>query len=330
MTDNQDQATDAGADGPVRDCQHTQVTHTHGTRQAYVADRCRCGPCTLANTLSARKRAMAIAYGTWPGLVGAEPARAHVQQLRAAGLSLKHLAALSGVSRGTLDALIYGDPARQAPPSARVRARTEQRLLATRFDIELLPATARIPATGSRRRLQALAVAGWSIPALSARTALPKRTLRAVLTGQAVSVATATRVAALFARLRDTSPPASSAEERAAIAAVTAQARAAAWRPPYAWEDIDMDSDRENAMPDPTNSATGPDQRPASSADLLDEVAIERAMRGEPMPLTDAERRAAVARLTERGRSVQRIAELLHMNHRAVVRWRADRDVSAA
>ena len=60
---------DAKPETPVRCCLHVQVRHEHGTRAAYVLDRCRCAPCTAANTVQARRRNIAIAYGTWPGLV---------------------------------------------------------------------------------------------------------------------------------------------------------------------------------------------------------------------------------------------------------------------
>lgn len=36
------------APGVVRDCPHTRVQHQHGTRAAYVRDKCRCWPCCLA------------------------------------------------------------------------------------------------------------------------------------------------------------------------------------------------------------------------------------------------------------------------------------------
>lgn len=320
MTNDQDLVD--GGDGVVRDCQHTQVTHQHGTRRAYVADRCRCARCRQANTLAARERTTAIAYGIWPGLVDAGPARAHIQTLRAAGLSLKHVATLSGVARGTLDALVYGEPSRQSPPTARVHSKTEQRLLAVRFEITALPMTARIVATGSRRRLQALAVLGWSIPALAARTALTERTLRATLTAKSVSVATATEIAAHFDQLGHTQPPAGSAAERDAACVQARQARAAGWRPPQAWEDIDSEPEEATAEPEPGPAEIG--------EELMDEIAIERAISGEPVTLTAAERREAVARLTARGRSAQRIAELLHMSHRAVARWRGLSGHSAA
>lgn len=306
-------------DGPVRECQHTQVTHRHGTRQAYVADRCRCRPCTRANTLAARERTTAIAYGTWSGLVDAGAARAHVQKLRAAGMSLKQLAALADVGRGTLDALIYGDPSRQLPPTARVHAKTEARLLAVRFDITALPDSARIPATGSRRRLQALAVLGWSTPRLASHTHLNQRTLRTALTARSVSVATAIGIAGLYDQLRDRHPSGDD-EARAAALAQARRAREGGWRPPLAWDDIDTDSDDHGADPEPERTGET----------VLDEIAIERAMSGEPVTLTAAECQEAVARLTARGRSAQRICDLLNLSHRAVSRMRTSRSTSAA
>ena len=315
MTDD-----DVDNDGPVRDCQHTQVTHRHGTRPAYVADRCRCTPCRRANTLAARQRTTAIAYGTWSGLVDAGPARAHIHKLRAAGLSLKHLAALANVGRGTLDALIYGDPSRELPPTARVHARTEERLLAVRFDITALPDTARIPATGSRRRLQGLAVLGWSLPSLAAYTDLSQRKLRAAVTARSLSVATATEIAELYDQPRYTRPRSRDADEHAAASTEAQRAREARWRPPLAWDDIDTDPD------DPVAESA-----PAQSDEAIhDEIAIERALSGEPVRLTAAECEEAVARLTARGSSAQRICDLLHLSHRAVARMRTSSGISAA
>ena len=61
---------------------HVRARHQHGTRAAYVQDRCGCGPCTAANTAAQRRRSTAIAYGTWTGLLDAAEVRAHVQSLR--------------------------------------------------------------------------------------------------------------------------------------------------------------------------------------------------------------------------------------------------------
>ena len=169
---------DAKPETSSRCCLHVQVQHGHGTRAAYVLDRCRCAQCTAANTAQARRRSTAIAYGTWPGLVDADPARAHLRELRADGLSLQRIAELSGVGQGTLSALVYPAPAGQPTPPARVRADTQRRLLAVRFDPASVAAGRRIDATGARRRLQALTALGGSAACLASRTDRTARTLR--------------------------------------------------------------------------------------------------------------------------------------------------------
>ncbi len=64
---------------------------------------------------------------------------------------------------------------------------------------------------------------------------------------------------------------------------------------------------------------------------MIDEIAIERAISGERLHLTMLERREAVARLTRRGLSARRIAELLHTTSRTIARQRAsNRNATAA
>jgi hypothetical protein len=53
-------------------------------------------------------------------------------------------------------------------------------------------------------------------------------------------------------------------------------------------------------------------------ADDLDEIALEKAMRGERVPLTEHERATAIARLHEAGLTAHQIAKRLHMAHRDV------------
>lgn len=40
------------SDRPTRDCQCKRANHQHGTRTAYVVDRCRCDPCREAAGLT--------------------------------------------------------------------------------------------------------------------------------------------------------------------------------------------------------------------------------------------------------------------------------------
>ena len=314
--------SEPGRGGLVRDCQHVRVRHEHGTRAAYVRDRCGCGPCTAANTAAERRRSTAIAYGTWNGLVDAAEVRAHVQSLREQGLSLKRIAQLSGVGQGTVNALVYGEPARGRPPLTQVRPGTQRRLLTVRFQAAAVPAGRRVDATGTRRRLQALATLGWSVASLAARSDLALRTLRRALTSTTVTAETARAVARLYDQLRAEPAPHRSPREQAAVARTKAAAQRAGWRGPLAWDDIDDD-------PEDADEAAALEQ-PGSPADRVDVVAVERAMRGERLALTALERRDAVARLTGRGLSARCIAELLHTTVRTGTRLRGSaRDAAA-
>lgn len=192
---------------PVRDCLHVRARHEHGTRPAYVFDGCRCSACCGANTAEERRRSTAIVYGTWSALIDATRARQHVQALREAGLSLERTAVLSGVGQGAISSLVYGLPARNQPPPARIRADTERRLLAVQFDPSEVADGRRVDATGTRRRLQALATLGWSVPPLAVRSGLTARTLRRTLTNGAVTAETARAVSALYDQLQTASAP---------------------------------------------------------------------------------------------------------------------------
>ena len=319
----------AGGDGPgrggvVRECLHVRVRHQHGTRAAYVQDRCGCGPCTAANTEAERRRAKAIAYGTWRGLVDAAAASAHVQSLREQGLSLslKRIAQLSGIGQGTLSALVYGEPSRGRPPLTQVRTDTHRRLLAVRFQPDAVAPGRRLDATGTRRRLQALATLEWSVTSLAARSELAVRTLRRALTSTTVTAETARAVGRLYDQLQTAPAAHRTPGERAAVARTKAAAQRAGWRGSLAWEDIDGDPD--------DGDEPAALQTPGGLAARVDVVAVERAMRGERLPLTALERRDAVTRLTSRGLSARCIAELLHTTVRTVTRLRSSaRDAAA-
>jgi hypothetical protein len=61
----------------------------------------------------------------------------------------------------------------------------------------------------------------------------------------------------------------------------------------------------------------------------LDEIAVERAMHGDPVRLTEPERVEAVRRLAARGLSDSAIGRLLHCSDRTVLRWRQSHGVEA-
>lgn len=155
----------------------------HGTHVKYVIDRCKCDPCREANNRYERGRRSRIE----PPYVSATAARAHVLELRAAGVGLKTVAEQAGVSHGALSKLIYGQQGRA--PSKRIRRTTHERILA------VTPAaargTAKVDATTTKAQLADMIAAG-----------IPKSTIAAALgaKGPGLQVANRPQVAAKTAR----------------------------------------------------------------------------------------------------------------------------------
>lgn len=172
------------------------------------------------------------------------------------------------------------------------QAREEFRLHRKRKREGRLPDTF-VPAVGTARRLRALVAAGWSWRALAGRlgvTASRPRRWAESLDG-VVRRETAEKVDALFREIAMV--PGGS---RYALTV----ARKYGWQPPLAWLDID----------DP---AEQPD-RGGYGVDIVDEVAVERALSGEPIDLTDAELVAAVQAGAARDVPITAVAELLGIN----------------
>jgi transposase-like protein len=114
----------ASSSAPRRDCEHRGSPHQHGTRAAYVADRCRCTKCRRANTLAARRRTQAIAYERWHPYVSAEETVTHLRRLLSDGLSVAEIAQAADVSVATVRRLLVPgghsvDPLRLRPATAR-------------------------------------------------------------------------------------------------------------------------------------------------------------------------------------------------------------------
>ncbi len=88
------------------------------------------------------------------------------------------------------------------------------------------------PAFGARRRLQALAVIGWTTHEMSTRTGVAETTIAAIQRGETATIS-ATRhatVLALWSQLSGTPGPSSIARARAVRRG---------WAPPLAWDDPD-------------------------------------------------------------------------------------------
>lgn len=249
------------ADPPRRDCQHQGRPHRHGTRTAYVRDRCRCADCRAANAAASRRRERGLAYARWQPWADAAPVRAHILALADCGIGRLHLAQLSGVNVRHLGALVNG---RDGRLQQRVRGETARRILAVTPDKSNRAPNSTVDGIGTRRRLQALAALGWPISWLADLLDRDPTNLgRAVHSGQ-VTARTAADVAALYDRLWDTHPPIGTGRRRRAVMDALRRAADQGWLTPLAWDDPDHD-------PEPPSSAAGDD-------DAVDEIAIERAL----------------------------------------------------
>lgn len=106
----------------------------HGTYAKAVLESCACEGCLAARREYRRRRYAAITRPdeVWLPYVSAEPARTHLAELGQAGVGLKAVAKLSGVSNGALSKIVYGDAGRSRPPSRRIRPETLRRILAVK------------------------------------------------------------------------------------------------------------------------------------------------------------------------------------------------------
>ena len=137
--------------------------------------------------------------------------------------------------------MLYGRAAR--PPTGKIRTSTAGALLAVRPSVDTLPGTSPTDATGTRRRLQALTVNGWSAARLATRLGMEPTHLRRIIRGggknKNVSVATARAVRDLYDELWDQPPPEVTHREK--VAASKTRNRAAGWVPAQAWDDDEID-----------------------------------------------------------------------------------------
>ncbi len=299
----------ARIDRTPKPCHHPYAQHQHGTRVCYVMDRCRCQPCTEANREQEAARARYKAYGQWNPYVDAEPAREHVRALMAAGMGWKRIADKAGVSTGGLSKLMYGASERR--PSRRIRQYTEQRILAIAVDVA---DGARVDATGTRRRLQALVAQGWTQTRLAELVGIsPANFGHLIHAHGAVNARTARTVRDLYDQLWKADPAhGANGYVRGGISKAKACARRRGWVGPLAWDDDTIDDP--NAAPDL-----------GSDADVVDAVAQRRRAEGDrTVRLTRAQQRAAVRDLLEAGHNRTQIAAALGMSSATVNALAAD------
>jgi hypothetical protein len=218
--------------------------------------------------------------------VDAGRARAHVQKLLGAGMTVRQVEAVSGVHRTAIRVMLGDFPGRKQ--SKQIRAATERALLRVRANPAVAAGTATVDAIGTRRRLQALRAAGYPGKMLAQMLGAGPNSPLQVARADRVRASTARKVADLYAELENTTGP-------SRCTAVVAQAKG--FLPPAWWD--------EDTIDDSTVEASGlREYRPSGL--LLDDPS--------------APRLARIELLLRRGLSRQEIADRLGVPLRYVTR----------
>ncbi len=224
------------------------MTTCRRSRACYLAG-CRTEPCRTANYRYMKRLQYDHARGQ-KRRIDATQTRVWVERLAAHGWNYAQIAAAAGTTRVTIRRIATGE------------ARNISRHIASGvLAIHLgRPSRGRVDATGTTRRLRALAVLGYPIHAIAETAAVDISTLQGHLAARSVSVQApiAQRIASTYRRLCFTPGPSDVARARAA---------ARGWYGPLAWEDIDDPACEPEPPTVETEKATG---RPATiDADLV-------------------------------------------------------------
>jgi len=176
-------------------------------------------------------------HGYQCSFVDAAPARDHVAALRAAGIGLRRLADLSGVSRSALSCLVNGRPERGSAPNKRVAAQTAAAVLAVEIPEvghDQVADGQLVDAIGTVRRLQSLVAYGYPRYYLAGRLGIAPGNATALFDAATlrVTAATARKVAALFAELEATPGPSQRAKN---------DGLRNGWELPLAWDETELD-----------------------------------------------------------------------------------------
>ena len=174
---------------------------------------------------------------------GATPAREHVRDvLMPYGLGCPRIAELAGVPgfrEWDVWVLVNGRPDHNQPPPAVIPAAIASAVRAIDPVPAALAGGVTVDGLGFRRRMQALAAAGWSAAALAARLPCEPVHLRLLLSGKRTTVSAALdrRGAALYARLLTAQPPQETGAQRAAMVKSQRWAQRNGWWPAGAWDE---------------------------------------------------------------------------------------------
>jgi hypothetical protein len=205
----------------------------HGTLSRHKYHKCKCQKCVDNYRAYQRNRHRKQGYGTWQPLVDAEPIRQHLLKLRDQGIAFTRVAEIAGLHPPTVGAFLYAlGPKR--PRKKRATPEIAAKILAVTAETAT-PGI--VDATGTARRIQALAANGWPMKTLGPHIGVSSPTVSRLTAQERVFRTTAEAVAACYLRLAN-EQPADHGVPAALIERARRHAARQGWRDPLWWEDM--------------------------------------------------------------------------------------------
>jgi hypothetical protein len=262
----------------------------------------------LASARWQARRRRLISLGQWEPLVDAEPVREHLRQINAAGMPYRAICERLGLAHeSSLQHLMWGRG--EHGPGRQVRRETAELVLSYWPPLDDFPDASRIDATGTRRRIQALAVRGWPRHMMAERIGMDVSNFRKAVQRDRITARLVRQVAEVYDAWWDQDPLEHGVPLRA-VARVRADAARQGFRSALAWDDDTID--------DP---AAVPQTDAASAGYTEGEDVAARFLMGESVVLDRAGRREVIAHLMEWTQNTpEEIGERLDMTAEAVSR----------
>lgn len=254
------------------------------------------------------RRRRLIRCGQWQPFVDAEPVREHLRRVNSVGMPYMAICERLGFAQNSsLQHLMWGRGA--YGPGQLVRRETAEAILAYWPVLGDFPDGARIDATGTRRRVEALAVRGWARHLIADRVGMHETNFRRAVSRDRVTARLARSVAVTYDAWWD-QDPLEHGVLLSSVSRVRADAAKAGFLSPLAWDDDTIDEP--SAVPQTDAPTPAAESGPQAAA---------RFLMGESVILDAAGRREVIAHLMEwTVQSPEQIGEQLGMTGDAVSR----------
>lgn len=223
-------------------CDCPRTTHHHGDYLMYNIHGCRGDDCREAATSYAAAYRHLMKIGRHNnGFTDAAPVRDRLRQLIGAGYTVAQIASMTGAHYNTVYAIYHGQPWKGKAPRTRCRVGLADKIMGFQPTPDMLPEGTRIDATGTRRRLQALAAIGWSVASMADYLGVDRGNFILVIRQDKVTAGRAQQVKEMYEELWDRVPDQSTPSKRAGVTNTRRWAASHKWPPPMWWDDDQID-----------------------------------------------------------------------------------------